>query len=678
MSRNYKKEDFLPVIEDLKKLCLITVMEEERSNVKNTVMISKINSTELVNNSQAIKNLESLNINLASFLTNGSEESNPRIQKTKSDTPIPQKNYKRQKTSNLQVGNPVQNNSDLICIDDPEVIIPTQFFDFSTQTAELNKKIDISDDQMIEECHLKTPVKRSSLPITNDEEIDEFSLRSVANPLENDINSEEEESAVQDESDTDFSSVSSSRGKKTFSKNNRKNSKSSNESKKSKTKQNTKKKITEKQNAIDNRNQPIRLLRNLTSDLLFKHSSFKAFTNSFNYFHMYKKTEPLFLQEKRLTETWFYYNFLRRIINNETKNLEAFYVNQLDTNLEQINSTVFTLFSKKWSGPCHRDRCLDQNCCKVIGIDGNYKINRLKCMYSFVELHCDEIDNIQIGCPNTPLKGSYYCEEHSTIDQKVLFKYGDKYIKCNLSQVQPKSGRVSTENLIIYDSFVNKKDHVLYLVSNDSNNPFWVTENQIPKVYIENFLKKNHDQENCQTLKSLCMPCEKKNRTVGEFLAVFNCGIICGFREIFGSETLTQATCFLMDLYQEIEIKPNFIMYDDGCHLKQFIDTSHKIINKTKRYKELMTKTIVIDRFHYKGHKKRNDYCKTKCNPEKYADLNSINTSVVEQINFWFSGFKYISKHMKKERFKFFVFVMCDELNEANLTYNIFKKRCFF
>ncbi|CAF0948945.1 unnamed protein product [Brachionus calyciflorus] len=239
MSRNYKKEDFLQVIEELKKLGVVTVIEEERSN-GGTVMISKINSIELVNNSQAIKNLESLNINLGSFLTNV---------------------HQRRVTQEFRKSNRIH-----------------RFLKRITS-------IDISDDQMIEECHLKTPVKRSSLPITNDEEIDEYSSKSVANHLENDINSEEEESADQDEIDTDFSS----RGKKLFQ---------------------------------------------------------------------------------------------RIMINNETKNLEAFYVNQLDKNLEQINSTIFTLFSKKWSGCCHRDRCFDQKCCKVIGTDGNYKINRLKFMYS--------------------------------------------------------------------------------------------------------------------------------------------------------------------------------------------------------------------------------------------------------------------------------------------------------
>ncbi|CAF0969181.1 unnamed protein product, partial [Brachionus calyciflorus] len=204
----------------------------------------------------------------------------------------------------------------------------------------------------------------------------------------------------------------------------------------------------------------------------------------------------------------------------------------------------------------------------------------------------ENTNNIQIGCPNTPLKNSYYCEEHLDFDQNVTFKYGDKLLKCNVSQIQPKVGRVKTDDLIIFDSYVNKKDQVLYLVSNETNMPFWVTENQIPKSFIDFFFKNTNNPENCQTLKSLCMPCEKKNRTVGEFLAVFKCGIICGFREIFGSETLTQATFFLMDLYQELEIKPNFIMYDDGCHLKQFIDTSDKIKKKTDRFSELLEKTI--------------------------------------------------------------------------------------
>lgn len=129
-----------------------------------------------------------------------------------------------------------------------------------------------------------------------------------------------------------------------------------------------------------------------------------------------------------------------------------------------------------------------------------------------------------------------------------------------------------------------------------------------------------------------------------------------------------------MDVYENIEQKPLYIGYDDGCHLKKFIDSSEKIKLETARLVELWKKIIIIDRFHYKRHKKANEYCKTKCNPNNYVEIKDANTSIVEQVNFWFSGYKYALKHMNKERFKFFIFLICNEFNKANLSFKIIEK----
>lgn len=282
---------------------------------------------------------------------------------------------------------------------------------------------------------------------------------------------------------------------------------------------------------------------------------------------------------------------------------------------------------------------------------------------------------IGIGCPKTPLRKSYFCEEHYSVDPKLSFKFNQSIFQCNLSQIQPKKGNFSTNNLTIYDSFINSKDVILFLVGFQDSNPFWVTENQLQKNLIEKFLMTENDLNlTCRTLKIHSFPCEKKSRTIGEFLAVFNCGIICGFREIFGAESLVQATSFILDLFSDLECDPLYLTYDDGCHLKKFIDHSELIVKKTNRIIELKKKIIVIDRFHYKGHKKENEYCRRICNPANYSELTGINTSVVEQINFWFSGFKFITKHMNQERFKFFIFLICDEFNEANLKFQMLKK----
>ncbi|RNA29399.1 hypothetical protein BpHYR1_013236 [Brachionus plicatilis] len=173
--------------------------------------------------------------------------------------------------------------------------------------------------------------------------------------------------------------------------------------------------------------------------------------------------------------------------------------------------------------------------------------------------------NVEIGCPNTPIRKGY-CIDHQHVDPRIKFKYGQEIFECNINQTS------------------------------------------------------------CKTQKKFALPCEKKSRTVGEFLAVYNCGIICVFRKVFGAESLFQEACFLLDLYENIQLRSNFIGYDDGYHLKKFI-----VSKKTERLEKLREKIIIIDRLHYKGHKKSNSYCKELCNPNNNSEIKDANTSVVEQ-----------------------------------------------
>ena len=52
------------------------------------------------------------------------------------------------------------------------------------------------------------------------------------------------------------------------------------------------------------------------------------------------------------------------------------------------------------------------------------------------------------------------------------------------------------------------------------------------------------------------------------------------------------------------------------------------------------------------------------CHPDKFPELKTINTIVCEQINFWLSKYKYITKHMLRQRFIFFLFIIFDFYNE--------------
>ena len=63
-------------------------------------------------------------------------------------------------------------------------------------------------------------------------------------------------------------------------------------------------------------------------------------------------------------------------------------------------------------------------------------------------------------------------------------------------------------------------------------------------------------------------------RTKGVILAVYNCGIICSYKVLFGSESLTQVARFYLDI---MDRSPKYLINDDACHLKPFMDAHCKV-----------------------------------------------------------------------------------------------------
>jgi hypothetical protein len=64
---------------------------------------------------------------------------------------------------------------------------------------------------------------------------------------------------------------------------------------------------------------------------------------------------------------------------------------------------------------------------------------------------------------------------------------------------------------------------------------------------------KKIDEESCNTDKVACSPCEAKCKTRGAFLVITTCGIVVGFRELFGAESLTQAVMLFLDVLELYE-----------------------------------------------------------------------------------------------------------------------------
>ena len=231
---------------------------------------------------------------------------------------------------------------------------------------------------------------------------------------------------------------------------------------------------------------------------------------------------------------------------------------------------------------------------------------------------------------------------------------------------------------MIHDSFVDQDDRLLFLISykNEPENIFWLTENQLSAAKRLDFTEvmKEATKIKVDGSKLFTLPCEKKARTVGLFVGMTNCGMIINFREIFNHETIQQGAAFCLDTVKKTDDWFKFVVYDDSCHLMKYVTNfSSNLFNPcSERSQILRNSTFVVDRFHFKTH--TDSVCKEYCDADQYRELTGVNTSLIEELNYWLSGYKHILKHFNYERFHFFLFVIFDEKNNLTLMNNFRKK----
>lgn len=422
-----------------------------------------------------------------------------------------------------------------------------------------------------------------------------------------------------------------------------------------------------------------KLFDTLSADIYFKHSSFQGFSGTYNSILVQSINKRDYLQEKRLVESWFYLNYL--LFCQEIGQVDKFdapFIENIDDALSKIRTKLFPHFVSKWTGAAHKNACKHKHCSKAIVFDGNWKTARMKCADSQLHIKSDELDLIQIGCVNTPERGSYYCENHKRDEPTLGFYVNNVLVPIRLSTIKEAGCFIKKRKIKkIHDVYCldeEKEENILYLVESEGcyeNSLYWVRETHIPKELLQMFIKEQDSKLNinvyndisCNTNKHFKMPYVKKTKTRGVLIAASNCGIVTGYREIFGCESISQVVLFYLDLIEESKNNlPDIFIYDDACHLKKFISLPKKDFkSKSVRSKILLNKKHVIDRFHFNGHK--DAWCKLNCNPNDVPELKDINTSVCEQLNFWLGGYKFMLKHMNYARFHFFLYVILNKYN---------------
>lgn len=109
----------------------------------------------------------------------------------------------------------------------------------------------------------------------------------------------------------------------------------------------------------------------------------------------------------------------------------------------------------------------------------------------------------------------------------------------------------------ICDNHVTFQGAELLFCKTSLNELKWFTKFDCPETMYRDYCKQFQQPQGfseCNTDKTvtnfgrLDLSCVNKTKTKGVVLAVFNCGIILGYRELFGAESCTQVCLFYLDI----------------------------------------------------------------------------------------------------------------------------------
>ena len=359
-----------------------------------------------------------------------------------------------------------------------------------------------------------------------------------------------------------------------------------------------------------------RLLLQVDSDILFKHSGFSNFATSFNYLNSkFEQREGTRMSRFHLEKTWFLWR-LGHFCENENFRIPV--PDQQDFHSMLLDSLSFVkqLFTTKWGRRDYHAFCKGP-CSATLVLDGHQKATRRVCAIKNISIPSVDgsIRDVKVGCSATPAFKSKKCEEHSYTNEND----GDKpqHSNVRLPPRRPRRQRKAGPQRVRFTL-------------------------------------------RCKTLKSLQYK-RILHRTSGIIAAAYNCGFICSIYELFGCESITQVYNFLLFMCQNIENFPDILIYDDACHLKLFIENSSNFVQITRASQKLEKMRILCDKLHYQNHV--DPWCRRNTNPYKDPIANTTNTEICEQIFAWLAQYKNIVRGFNESTFLIYICLLCDLFN---------------
>ena len=100
-------------------------------------------------------------------------------------------------------------------------------------------------------------------------------------------------------------------------------------------------------------------------------------------------------------------------------------------------------------------------------------------------------------------------------------------------------------------------DEELFYCETTNKEQKWCSAADVHIDIKTEFLAKTHVNpfpSGCNTDKTVSHTCDVKVKTRGILLALSNCGIIVGYRELYGSESITQVANMYLDMVDQFQL----------------------------------------------------------------------------------------------------------------------------
>ncbi|CAF1501294.1 unnamed protein product, partial [Didymodactylos carnosus] len=225
-------------------------------------------------------------------------------------------------------------------------------------------------------------------------------------------------------------------------------------------------------------------------------------------------------------------------------------------------------------------KCKQELCSRVMFIDGHQKCKRIICQFENVtNMSHPEMGPVVQGCP--------YAPKRNKKDEK---EKGNK-------------------------SAFYSSHHAKYIEIINNGEQLDTHEYEEAKKIDQQIIVDLDNEDMCNVYRSE-IGIDQKNRSFGLLVTFLSCNVVIGFTESIKAEGCRRVTDHLLTMLKFGANLPDALFYDNACALRLHWNKVYgtKYLAKNEFTNKLYNLSLVLDRFHLKGH--TTPMCRKMMNPD--------------------------------------------------------------